>query len=196
VAVSKRLRFEILRRDDHACRYCGAKAPDVRLTVDHVGPTALGGSDDPSNLVTACAPCNSGKSATPADAAIVADVQADALRWARALDEVRRRAIADHHQMTNWQTCFQENWNRFTSITPTYRGGSGKPETEPLPVDWRPAISGLAADGMYPREMLEAIEITMGRNPGEPFAYFIGIIRNKLRDRQEAARALLDSGEF
>jgi hypothetical protein len=36
----------------------------------------------------------------------------------------------------------------------------------------------------------------MGRNPGEPFAYFIGIIRNKLRVRQEAARALLDSGEF
>ncbi|MEU5976310.1 hypothetical protein [Streptomyces sp. NPDC047315] len=24
MAVSKRLRYEILRRDNHACRYCGA----------------------------------------------------------------------------------------------------------------------------------------------------------------------------
>lgn len=33
MAVSKRLRYEILRRDDHACRYCGDRAPDVKLTV-------------------------------------------------------------------------------------------------------------------------------------------------------------------
>ena len=32
MAVSKRLRFEILRRDNHACRYCGQMAPDVKLT--------------------------------------------------------------------------------------------------------------------------------------------------------------------
>ncbi|MEJ7724319.1 MAG: hypothetical protein WKF64_08445 [Ilumatobacteraceae bacterium] len=34
--ISRRLRFEILRRDGHTCRYCGARAPDVPLTVDHV----------------------------------------------------------------------------------------------------------------------------------------------------------------
>jgi len=38
MAVSKRLRFEILRRDDHACRYCGATAPEAKL--------AAGGSSD------------------------------------------------------------------------------------------------------------------------------------------------------
>jgi hypothetical protein len=85
MAVSRRLRYEVLRRDNHACRYCGGTAPDVALTVDHVIPTALGGSDDPSNLVTACQPCNAGKSASSADAPIVADVASDALRWARAM---------------------------------------------------------------------------------------------------------------
>lgn len=57
MAVSKRTRFEVLRRDNHTCRYCGQAAPDVKLTVDHVTPVALGGTDDPANLVTACAEC-------------------------------------------------------------------------------------------------------------------------------------------
>lgn len=40
MAVSKRLRYEILRRGNHTCRYCGASAPDVPLRVDHVTLTA------------------------------------------------------------------------------------------------------------------------------------------------------------
>lgn len=64
MAVSKRLRYEILRRDSHTCRYCGASAPDAPLRVDHVTPVALGGTDHPSNLATSCEPCNSGKSST------------------------------------------------------------------------------------------------------------------------------------
>lgn len=64
MAVSKRLRFEILRRDGHRCRYCGAGALAAPLTVDHITPLALGGTDDPDNLATACEPCNSGKTST------------------------------------------------------------------------------------------------------------------------------------
>lgn len=60
--ISKSLRFEILTRDGYRCRYCGATAQDSRLEVDHVIATYRGGSDDPSNLVTACQDCNAGKS--------------------------------------------------------------------------------------------------------------------------------------
>ena len=38
--ISKRLRYEILHRDNHACRYCGASAPDAVITIDHVVPVA------------------------------------------------------------------------------------------------------------------------------------------------------------
>ena len=49
-------RHQLLRRDNHACRYCGRSAPEVPLTVDAVVPEALGGSHkDPANLVAACA---------------------------------------------------------------------------------------------------------------------------------------------
>ncbi len=85
MAVSKRLRYEVLRRDNHACRYCGAVAPDAKLTVDHVLPVTLGGTDEASNLVAACADCNSGKSASTPGAALVDDVSQDQVRWGRAM---------------------------------------------------------------------------------------------------------------
>lgn len=94
MSVSKRLRFEIFRRDNHACRYCGATASDTKLTIDHVTPTALGGTDGPGNLVTACTDCNSGKSATLPNPQLVADVQQDALRW-----DLARKAAAGEHDL-------------------------------------------------------------------------------------------------
>lgn len=56
-----RLRFWILRRDNFTCQYCGAKAPDGLLDVDHVIPVADGGGDDGDNLIAACGECNAGK---------------------------------------------------------------------------------------------------------------------------------------
>jgi HNH endonuclease len=62
VSLSKRIRFAVLTRDRFTCRYCGRSAPAVVLHVDHVHPVSRGGSDDESNLVTACVECNSSKS--------------------------------------------------------------------------------------------------------------------------------------
>lgn len=62
--LGKRQRFLVLRRDNFACQYCGRSAPNVTLHVDHKIPVALGGTNDFTNLVTACADCNLGKSAT------------------------------------------------------------------------------------------------------------------------------------
>lgn len=66
-AISKRLRFEILRRDGSSCRYCGRNAPDVEIQVDHIVPVSLGGTNDLLNLVAACVDCNNGKSARRID---------------------------------------------------------------------------------------------------------------------------------
>lgn len=61
-AISKKLRFEVLKRDNFTCQYCGAKAPDAILEVDHIQPVAKGGKNNILNLITACRSCNSGKS--------------------------------------------------------------------------------------------------------------------------------------
>lgn len=62
-SMSKRLRFEVFKRDAFRCQYCGRSAPDVILEVDHIVPVAEGGKDDMLNLVTSCRDCNRGKSA-------------------------------------------------------------------------------------------------------------------------------------
>lgn len=113
-AIPRRLRFEIFRRDGHACRYCGAMAPDVKLTVDHVVPVALGGSDDPTNLVTACTACNSGKAASSPDEAIVADVAEDALRWRRAMETAAIGLLVERDLVNELCERFLAEWNKWT----------------------------------------------------------------------------------
>lgn len=61
-SMSKKVRFEVFKRDSFICQYCGQSAPDVILHVDHINPVSKGGDNDIMNLVTSCQACNSGKS--------------------------------------------------------------------------------------------------------------------------------------
>lgn len=56
-----KLRFEVLKRDNFTCQYCGRSAPDVPLAVDHIFPFSKGGKHTMENLKTACEDCNIGK---------------------------------------------------------------------------------------------------------------------------------------
>lgn len=61
-SIRKSVRFEVFKRDNFTCQYCGAKAPDVVLHVDHINPVSKGGDNEIINLITSCQPCNLGKS--------------------------------------------------------------------------------------------------------------------------------------
>lgn len=61
-AISKKVRFEVFKRDGFKCQYCGKCAPEVILNVDHIHPVSKGGDDDMMNYITSCFDCNSGKS--------------------------------------------------------------------------------------------------------------------------------------
>jgi 5-methylcytosine-specific restriction endonuclease McrA len=43
MAVTPKVRFEVFKRDNFTCRYCGRKTPEVVLEVDHVVPVAEDG---------------------------------------------------------------------------------------------------------------------------------------------------------
>ena len=65
MSITKKLRFEVFKRDGFKCAYCGKNPPQVTLEVDHIDPKSKGGKDDINNLVSACFDCNRGKKAIP-----------------------------------------------------------------------------------------------------------------------------------
>lgn len=77
--ISAGLRFDILRRCNFACYYCGVPASMGLkvLHIDHVIPVVLGGTNDPWNLVAACWDCNLGKAGLPPTRELVDQVRND-----------------------------------------------------------------------------------------------------------------------
>jgi len=66
--ISKKLRFEVFKRDGFTCQYCGSAPPSVILHIDHIKPVVDGGKNCIDNLVTSCDACNLGKGPRSLDA--------------------------------------------------------------------------------------------------------------------------------
>ena len=179
MAISKRLRYEILRRDNHACRYCGRAAPDVKLHIDHVVPQVLGGSDDPSNLVTSCAECNAGKTSSVPDQHVVADVSGSAAKWsaamAQAAEEIRRTKIerdAVYEAVLNaWPAYYHDR----------------------IPHDYYQTIDQFLDAGLDVEVIVEMAWLASSK-PGvtREWAYFCGCCWTRIRQLQERALAIVE----
>lgn len=186
--ISKRLRYEILRRDGNRCKYCGATSDEVKLTVDHVIPTALGGSDQPDNLVAACADCNAGKTSTSPDSPLIDDVANDALRWGRAMElaaEYEKISQAERerqiqHVVEAW--CFDRDlYDRDI----------------PVPHDWRLSIDTFISAGLDYIELMNLTEKAISNTKVSDYGvwkYYCGICWTKIKDRQKLAEKIIQSG--
>ena len=181
MAVSKRTRFEVLRRDNHTCRYC--RSTDNPLTVDHVTPVALGGTDDPSNLVAACRDCNSGKASTSPNSEMVADVAEDAVRWSRAIEAVARSRKRAKAKRNNYVKRFETAWSQWT--------WGRDHELVPKAGDWKPTVWKFYELGLPIDEIEEAVIIACGNDrvhTDATWRYFCGVCYRKLDDIHKAAR--------
>ncbi|MFG2328295.1 HNH endonuclease [Streptomyces sp. NPDC048604] len=191
MAVSKRLRYEILRRDNHTCRYCGATAPGVPLRVDHVVPKALGGTDTPDNLVTSCEPCNSGKSSVPPDAATVADVARDTVRWSvawkQAAEEERLSSATRAARTAEVMEVFTRSVTARYGVAPH------------LPQDAEASVVRWLELGLPQEKIVELIAYTVGRTavaPDNKWRYLAGCCWSALKGIEQRTRAiLLNQGE-
>ncbi len=185
MAVSKRLRYEILRRDNHACRYCGATAPGVPLTVDHVVPVSLGGSDDPENLVAACRECNSGKSSSNPDAPLVATVADDAVRWSKAMELVAFGRAVGRAEAKERHAAFEAHWQTWTY---TYKL---KPHYFELPFNWKRSVDQFLDAGLEMDDLCELVDVAVGTPGTDVWRYFCGCCWRRIREAQEHARNII-----
>jgi hypothetical protein len=188
LAISRRLRFEILRRDGHRCFYCHDS--ESKLTVDHVVPVALGGTDDPTNLVAACGACNGGKTSIAPDSALVAGVKEDAMRWQMAWTAAVAEACRDGVQRDKDIAKVKRNY-----VT-AYKGRHG--EAPFLPDGWQASI-GRWLDLGLPMAMIDqAISASVGRRkiaPEDRWSYFAGCCWGKLRDLGNRTKQIAEESE-
>lgn len=183
-AVPKRLRFEVMRRDGFTCRYCGTPAPETGagLTVDHVIPRSLGGTNDPSNLVAACQDCNAGKSSSSPDEVVVADVSADSLRWAAAMRLAHEQASVDLHAHDADIRAFGRAWKAAGLAPPA--GG------------WEESVRRFLVQGMSRADLLHFVPIVANRKIRErdQFRYWCGCVINEHEKRVTIAAESLGGG--
>lgn len=178
--VTKRTRYEVLKRDNHTCRYCGGSAPDVKLTVDHVMPVALGGSDKPDNLVAACVDCNAGKSSSAPGAPLVEDVRALDFKWADAMKRAAAIKANERRRENAYLRAFDDAWGAY----------GRRPSADPN------GVARLYLAGLPKKDMLWAAELaSTNRGVYDRFSYFMGLSWKRLTDLQDTAKQLLAAEE-
>lgn len=183
MAVTKRTRFEVLRRDGFRCYYCGVRGNESTadgLTIDHVVPVALGGSDDPENLCAACPDCNAGKTSTPAGAELVAEIDraVAAHKAARAL--ALRALEADLDAESEYM---DQVWNAWEAAIPQYARDNR--DVESFAADW-------FRRGVPIQIVEKSLRIAWESNAarGQKVRYAGGVVNNLMRDAEDRARAL------
>lgn len=162
----------------------------MTLTVDHVLPTALGGSDEPGNLVTACKDCNAGKAASNPDQPIVDQVSEDAMRWAEAVKAAACQANLEFESRLNDRNTFLKNWHTWELINK-----NGDRDYFPLPNGWVNSIDCLRSRGLTDDLIRECVCIAMRNglvSSKEKFRYFCGAAWKKIKEIDEMAKIIYD----
>ena len=115
-SLGKKTRFQVFKRDEFRCCYCGQCPPKVVLEVDHIIPVAEGGPDKIDNLITACFDCNRGKGAelldvVPPSLADKIAIQQEKADQIKALDKLlKQQKKRESAQVDEVEKVFQMIW--------------------------------------------------------------------------------------
>lgn len=192
--ISKKVRFEVFKRDSFTCQYCGSKSPDVILEIDHIKPVVMGGDNDILNLITSCFDCNRGKGKKEiSDKSIVSQqvdqlaqlnerrVQLDMLLdWKKGLLDIDKEVtqkIADYFEELTGYSINEIGLTRLKAIIKKY-----SPE--------KTIIAMERAVEVYFKNDIDTVEITFNKigaicnlnekpDYSRKISYIMGILRNK-----------------
>lgn len=174
VPISKKLRFEIFKRDGFVCQYCGGHPPDVVLHVDHIKPVVEGGTNDEHNLVTSCGPCNLGKGARS-----LTEIPQSLEERARETAE-REEQVRGYHEVmeSRRRRLDEQTWEILDELI-------AHASKDGVPRDWFFSTKRFI-DRIGYHATLEFAEIAVGRCRSEErldrFRYFCKCCWNKIRE--------------
>ena len=177
MAISKKQRFEIFKRDGFICQYCGRKPPQIILEIDHIMPRKKKGKDIPENLITACFDCNRGKGTRDLKVApesirerteILKEKELQLHEFYKYQEKIKERIEADVDFLDGrWHVLSEEKENY-------YFNEHGRMQIRNL----------LRFFNKY--EIEEAMEIAwLKRYLNNRFAYMCGVLWTKKRQREE-----------
>ena len=173
---SKRLRFEVFKRDDFTCQYCGQTPPKVVLEVDHIIPKSKGGENTLENSLTACFDCNRGKG----------NITLTTIQKKDIIQENTQKIKHQEEQLKEYYYYKQQQKERIDR------------DIHDINLYWRTQHNGESEfneNGIKSLKrflkiftldvIIEAIDISMGKlkNPEQQVRYMYGILHNKRKER-------------
>lgn len=117
--LSKKMRFDVFKRDGFQCQYCGATPPSVVLEVDHIHPVSKGGKNRVDNLITSCFECNRGKAAgllTVAPQTVIdkAAIIAEKMAQLKAFEKLQRtKRKAEEHAIDEVEQAYSNHFENY-----------------------------------------------------------------------------------
>ena len=165
-AISKKTRFEVFKRDGFACQYCGAHPPEVILHVDHINPVANGGKNNIDNLVTACQPCNLGKSS-----GLLSDIPMSLKDKAERVQEMEAQIIGYQQVMNSRRIRIEDESEIVHDVFSEYCDGFEL--TSAAMASVRKFVERLGVDEV--RDAMERACTYRKVRRGQEFKYFCGI---------------------
>lgn len=178
MAVRPKDRFEVFKRDGFTCQYCGRKAPDVVLEVDHIVPQCEDGSDGLENLVTSCWDCNRGKAGRPLGKQLpVRDLKEQAELIHEREAQLRAYNEVVRAQRERKEAEFFEVWNHWFDVWHA--------ETlDRYHTPWRQTLTHYIGR-LGAQEVMDAMDVT-GRRfdyvTCDAVRYFHGVLKHKAED--------------
>lgn len=174
-AISKKIRFNVFKRDSFACQYCGSTPPNVVLEIDHINPVCLGGDNDIDNLITSCFDCNRGKSGEslsniPTKMSDKASAIKESEEQIKEYNKILKKR-AQRLETESWEIVYALEMNEDIESYNRHRLSSIRRFLKILPKS----------------EVLDAAELTAEKFHGislSAFRYFCGICWSKSREAQ------------
>ncbi len=171
VGISTRTRFEVFKRDEFVCQYCGSNPPSVVLHVDHITPVSKNGTNDIDNLITSCSKCNMGKSNV-----LLSSTPKSLKDKAKEIEE-REKQIKGYADIisSKRERIESEAWKIATLLNESAHLGFDRL--------WFTSIKTFLNKLQF-HEVYDSMEIAISsmKYQGQAFKYFCGICWNKIKN--------------